>query len=535
VDALRSRGVRRAQGAFFTPLPLVDFVVEEALDMRFAARPVEWHEDGYPLLRVLDPSAGDGRFLEAAMQSLLRRGTELGQASNEALVRSKCLVGIERDPDYAAIARENLQGDSQIHCAEALLGNAVVNNSVDVVVGNPPYLQSARLGKVDASLQSQLRGRYAATSHGEWDLYAAFLEQGLRWLREDGALGMVVPSRWWTAQWAGPLRDLMARSKSLTSLVDFGTDQIFSDATVYASLCFASTSATDVVTIARSQRDGWELGEVAQRALQGTSPWDLAIGTSRAIVAHLREQGPTLGSVARIAKGCGTNADSVFLIGQEDGDLEGALLHSVFRGRDVRAYGEVPVWPKLLLPYDENDQLISPEIMKARYPLAYAYLSAHRSVLEAREGGRFAGPTFYCFGRPQNFAFLLKCQAKVVVPDVTKQGRALVDACASLVLDSAYAIRLNHEGPIDHDILCGLLNSRLVTLWLASQGLPLRGGYTRMKTAYLRGLPLPKPGRETDVIGERVRKRAPVEEVDEQVRKAYGMSRSLWGYSDSAG
>ena len=27
-----------------------------------------------------------------------------------------------------------------------------------------------------------MRGRYAATSHGEWDLYAAFLEQALAWI-----------------------------------------------------------------------------------------------------------------------------------------------------------------------------------------------------------------------------------------------------------------------------------------------------------------------------------------------------------------
>jgi hypothetical protein len=65
-DGARPRARRREQGAYFTPAPLVDLVVREALAARLARQPPVWREDGAPELLVLDPAAGDGRFLDAA-------------------------------------------------------------------------------------------------------------------------------------------------------------------------------------------------------------------------------------------------------------------------------------------------------------------------------------------------------------------------------------------------------------------------------------------------------------------------------------
>tara|TARA_R110002096_G_scaffold292224_2_gene486637 strand:+ start:82120 stop:83703 length:1584 start_codon:yes stop_codon:yes gene_type:complete len=524
---MQSRTTRRAKGAFFTPPALVAFVVETALEKRFAGGEVLWHADGYPLLRILDPSAGDGRFLLEAARSLALRGRAENLVVDERLIRKHCLVAIERDPAYAEITRKAL-GDAEVHEEEALLSNVVADGSIDVVLGNPPYLRSIALGDVDAELRDQLRNRYFATSHGEWDVYAAFLEQGIRWLAPAGVLGMVVPSRWWTAKWAGPLRGFLSETKALSSLVDFGDAQIFSDATVYASVCIAGGLTQENVAIARLRAGQWQLGQVAQEHLLGEEPWDLAIGTAREFVKQLRRRGTCLGEMARIAKGTGTNADSVFLVASAEQGVEPELLHRVLRGRDVLAFGSPPSWPRLLVPYDAAGTLISPATLAAQYPKAHAYLCGHRTVLEARERGRFAGDGFYCFGRPQNLAFLQAKQTKVVVPDVTRDGRAMLDAEGTMVLDSAYAIRLFDKAPICHETLCGVLSSRVVRLWLQSQGVPLRGGYTRMKTAYLSALPMPAPSKATKRVGELVLEGASLDEVDEQVRRAYGLPRSLW-------
>ena len=53
VDRTRARSARRVDGVYFTPLPLVEFVVAETLGARLAERPLDWRDDGSPVLRVL--------------------------------------------------------------------------------------------------------------------------------------------------------------------------------------------------------------------------------------------------------------------------------------------------------------------------------------------------------------------------------------------------------------------------------------------------------------------------------------------------
>ena len=158
LDRERSRTQRRAQGAFFTPMPLVHFLVEEALDAWFSTNDLEWHADGYPQIRILDPAAGDGRFLEYASRSLLRRALQATRSHQDqsevlaAAIRRHCLVAIERDEDYARSITRALGEGAQVHCEEALLSGVVADASIDLVIGNPPYLRSIQLGLVDGAV-----------------------------------------------------------------------------------------------------------------------------------------------------------------------------------------------------------------------------------------------------------------------------------------------------------------------------------------------------------------------------------------------
>lgn len=531
VDASRPRDRRRAAGAYFTPEPLVELVVAAAIDARLAGAKPAWRDDGTPDLIVLDPAAGDGRFLVAAADLLAARAARRGfSGAREAIVR-RCLVGIERDPEFAALARRRLGRGAVVHCAEALLSPATRELSADVVIGNPPYVRSIRLGLTDEALRQALRGRYAATSHGEWDLYAAFIEQSLEWARPGGEVALVVPSRWLTARFAALLRAKLAAARAVRGLVLFGAEQIFAGATTYASVAFLSRAPQAEVFVARRAAGGaWQRGEVPAGTLGG-APWRLSVGPRRRLLDRLTARGPALGAVARVAKGAGTNADPVFVLEGDAGrQLEPELVRLCLRGRDVVAYGGADPAVRCLVPYRRDGSFIEPDELRRRYPRAAAHLEAHRALLERRERGRFRGEAFYRFGRPQNMAWLGDPAGKVVVPDVARAGRALLDRRAALVLDSAYALR-----PVDPAVslplLLAILNSGIVSLWLGETGVPLRGDYVRLKTAYLESLPLPPPSRwrrraEELAAGPAAARRA--DEIDDLVRRAYGVAEADW-------
>lgn len=538
----------RQRGAFFTPAPLVKFVVESVL------RPLA---DSQPRrLVVLDPACGDARFLAAAAAWKTRYlpATTLH------------LIGIERDHQTAEQARTTLtslddhSGITVEVCeGEALLGIPDLG-AIDAVLGNPPYLRSIHLRSEDPLLWAALRDRFAATSHGEWDLYAPFIERSLQWVSPQGRVGLVVPSRWMTAASASKLRAAVA--PAVTELIDFGSTQVFASATTYASVVLMTRqlprpASAEIVNIdvSRLLPSGWVHTTINVSEPAGAA-WIVRAGPGhRALSAATR----TLGEVAQIAKGCGTNADRIFVVRGEingesfdghNGDgqpvhLEAAALRRCLRGRDVEATASIGPnrdgQDYCVLPYRSAGAANPPPRMSAsptlltwselqqELPRLADYLRVHRSALEGRERGRFAGATFYQFGRPQNLRFLLDPQAKVVIPDVAVRGRAVLDH-GSLVLDSAYAVRprVDAPGPWHHPALLRvLLRSSAVRLWLDMVGVPLRGHYFRMKTAFLAPMPLPRDGAALDhcaaaaVAGDLVG-------ADEALRRAYDLDLETW-------
>ncbi|MEZ4365943.1 MAG: N-6 DNA methylase [Kofleriaceae bacterium] len=506
-DAPTSSGPRdRSRGAYYTPPALAGFVARRVLAPLVAT--ARW-DGAVPRLRVLDPAAGDGRFLAAAHEVLLAAAVARGARPTPALaarIARRCLLGLERDPAVVAAVAARWPALPMIAC-EALTGAPPEAADVDAVVGNPPYVRSIRLRAADPELWASLRGRYAATGFGEWDLYAAFVEQSLAWLAPGGRAGLVVPSRWLTARTAGPLRAHLRATDGVRAVIDFGALQLFAGATTYASVVVLGRGGA-APTLARHTPAGWAVTAVAVDGAP-TAPWHAA--PARRVSA--RPGGPTLGEVAHIAKGAGTNADGVFVlpgavldgrwaratVGGVEVVVEAAATRACLRGRDVVAWGGVDEGaphPRCVVPYD-GDRRLAWAALRARWPRAAAHLAAHRARLEAREGGRFAGAEFIAFGRPQNLARHLGPTPRVVVPDVVAGARAMLAPGGVLIIDSAYAV-YPRDGVdpayADVALYLAILNAPVTAAWLAARSVPLRGGYTRMKTAALAPLPLPAPG-----------------------------------------
>jgi adenine-specific DNA-methyltransferase len=157
---------RKALGAFYTVEPVARFLVRWGLRA--------------PGEAVLDPSCGDGRFLELAR--------ELGAGQ---------LVGCDVSPQALVAAAERLRAGgttAELRGADFFSVEPFDLEPVDLVVGNPPFIRYQRFNGESRrrALRSALRAGVRLTRlTSSW---APFVLHALQFLKPGGRLAMVVPA-----------------------------------------------------------------------------------------------------------------------------------------------------------------------------------------------------------------------------------------------------------------------------------------------------------------------------------------------------
>lgn len=293
--------VRRNDGAFFTDAAVVDVLCERALGDFFdsgaalaAMQPTgpsffracaEGLTDVVPLPRpnnrcaprVCDPAVGGGAFLVGMLLALLRRWqTELESPVLVPEIQAgvACLFGLDVQPAAVAICRLRLLFIAwltgadldetgavvrrQIRCGDALdpcfyRADAAVlapdwpgEAGFDLVVGNPPYVDSERMVQQGAQGLRRRLTQNMTLTRGNWDLYIAFFEMGFRLLQQQGVLTYLTPDKWLAKPFGTALRTFaLAR---LAFLCEAGRD-LFRDAKVDAVFVGYSGMVRDTIEV----------------------------------------------------------------------------------------------------------------------------------------------------------------------------------------------------------------------------------------------------------------------------------------------
>lgn len=196
----------KKNGMIATPQEIADFLATWAIRSRADI--------------VLDPSCGDGVFLNAAWNRLIFIG-----ASREALSQ---VYGVERQPglwqDIRDLWQERIihQDFFEIRPCQHQLPLA------DVIVGNPPYVRAHRFKgeNREKALQAgndsliQTLGDRAKLTQGS-NTWAPFLLHACTFLRPSGRLAMVLPTELLTADYAKPVREFLKKRFNRLSFVLF--------------------------------------------------------------------------------------------------------------------------------------------------------------------------------------------------------------------------------------------------------------------------------------------------------------------------
>ena len=161
----------------------------------------------YALMKIqILPDLGQNiRWGNSLINSDFYRGKDLALIDDEEVYRIKAF-------DWESEARG--------------FGEIMAQGGFDVVIGNPPYVDSEWMTQYYPEERNYCTTEYRSAS-GNWDLFCVFIEKALNLCRDNGISGMIVPNKLGSANYAKSIREILANSNSLLSIRDYSHIPVF--------------------------------------------------------------------------------------------------------------------------------------------------------------------------------------------------------------------------------------------------------------------------------------------------------------------
>jgi hypothetical protein len=125
-------------------------------------------------------------------------------------------------PDFGAFR-------CNIHCADSLFDYDV--RHFDVITGNPPYISAVEGSRSGGGTRQALKKKYPQLK-GAFDIYAAFLLDGVSRLNEKGVYCWIVPNKLLVSQYAAPVLQYL-KENGLRYSISVSHIPVFSGVGVY--------------------------------------------------------------------------------------------------------------------------------------------------------------------------------------------------------------------------------------------------------------------------------------------------------------
>jgi adenine-specific DNA-methyltransferase len=466
-------------------------------------------------LTALEPSCGSGAFLGPMVERLVRsaaihrRDLRRSEAAILAVDLLEGNVARSRAAVTDVLERSGVEADAARRLAatwvvhrDFLLEPPAVG-SVDVAVGNPPYI---RLEAVPRERSAAYR-RTCSTMGGRADVYVGFYEHGLLALRDGGTLGFICADRWMRNAYGARLREMVSGGWAVEVLLSMtGVDAFEEEVDAYPAITvlrrraqtggplvvegeagFCPAAAREVVRLSQ-RRDLEHVRGRGYRAarlhgwFEGRGGWPNGSPDQLAAIADLEASFPPLEDVesgTKVGIGVATGADGVFIV--RDPDLvEPERLLPLALPRDI-ASGRVEWSGRYLAnPWDAGGLVALQD-----WPRLARYFEQHRDALARRHTAK-RGPWHKTIDRVIEG---LADRPKLYLPDFKDVIFPVLDEGSTYPHHNLYWVT---SDAWDLRVLGGLLMSDVANLFVEAYSVRMRGGYLRFQAQYLRRIRLPR-------------------------------------------
>lgn len=498
---------KKNNGITFTPPFIADYICEYAIK----------RSDAGERVKIIDPACGGGIFLLRAI-SILKKYYKL--TAREIIENN--LYGLDIISDNVLVSKQILISfcileripvmnmKFNLLCVDSLQSDwiSLFGTNFDGVVGNPPYVNPHDLEK---KVVSFLKQNFSTTSHGTTNIFYAFVEKGMQYVKQNGTLCYIVPNNFITINAASPFRNFLTNNQYISFLVDFTENMLFSPIRTYSAIIgldYTPKSILSYVKIPKTPTD--QIEELLKTSKQETinyadldneHRWALLTDVEKENIATIEGQWCSIKKY--IKTGIATLRDGCYLIDDVIEDkfvktvkdetfyIEPEIVRPIYKVSEI-APG-VPTEQSMrfiIFPYKKNytgKMVIIPENeFKDSYPKAYACLLAQKDILDQRDKGKVNPDGWYAYGRKQGINFYGK---KILYPTFTNTPKFQIVSDPSALFCNGYAIFESEDIP--SDVLLKILNSSIMDYYMKMTSYPIEGGYMCYQKKYIERFSIP--------------------------------------------
>ena len=278
-EGFLNKGVHQSEGQFFTPMPIVRFLVTS-----LPLKEIVSESEEKP--RAIDYACGAGHFLtEFAKQirpyvlmtytkeldSIVDVNEKNTRINNIMSQYYECITGIEKDYRLSKVSQVAAymynMGGIKIHFADGLSTiNGVNDNYYNVLIANPPYSVRGFLDTLsDEEKQNYTLSKYVTNIKKNGAIEVFFIERAAQLLKDNGVAAIILPVSILTK---GNLfmeaRELLIKKFDIISICSFGKKTFGQTSTNTITLFLRKkTSSPDIDYHIQNRIDAWFSGDMS--------------------------------------------------------------------------------------------------------------------------------------------------------------------------------------------------------------------------------------------------------------------------------
>ncbi|MCD8436768.1 BREX-1 system adenine-specific DNA-methyltransferase PglX [Tenacibaculum dicentrarchi] len=514
-------------------------------------------------LTICDPACGSGAFLNQALDFLIKEHTYIDELKTKLLggfivfpdIENKILenniFGVDLNEESVEIAKLSLwlrtaqprrklnNLNSNIKCGNSLIDSKTVagdkafnwenefpqifeNGGFDVIIGNPPYVRKQGLMEHYPEMCNFYEKKYQSAT-ANYDIYALFMEKCYHLINSKGVVSFILPHKFLVSDFGAGIRQFFKENKAVESVLHFGSDMVFADASTYT--CIINLEKSEKNKVLFKKINPYEISNYFDWDYMlyenlNENNWDLQSQKIFDTIDKLKEQKYTVADVFdNIFQGLATSLDAVYVFKGEDKgnyikgynekydyhfEIEKEIVKPFIKGNEISKYKDLKNTYFVLFPYDKKGNSVNEDYIKNKLPKTYNYLKHFEKEIKGRERGRMnINENWYLYIYPKSLTKFNK--SKIMTQEISLGCNMTYDEKGEFYHPTTiYSFVKNDKFEVDEKFYLGILNSKVMWFFLKNTGTELRGGYFRFKTNYLKPFPLPEISENNQEIIDKV-------------------------------